>query len=573
MKHALLLEVYLFLTLLLLVSCTPQDTQTSESTTSEEVPAPPIIEHHTLPIIAVHYSERSNSTWDRDLGLKYDEGLASVLLILDSMKVPYQIVSDDEVIQGILLDENIPRYPLLISINNYNTPTADEVIEFIERGGSVFTNAHSFSNSAGCIELPLEISCSEEWLFTNLARKTQETPLLSHIPMKELVWSASQQNLIVNASENITFMQSARENVSGSMIVMQDVELGRIIYHSNLRPFWGTREGSPNVLNTFFLKNVIEESFSRLDVSLLSIAPWGEYQAAFTTRFDVEASRDVLYEYFPRFVDLLYENEINGNFYILVDQLQGNSSYQGAFFRAKNPTERAMFLDAQDRGMLIASHSTWHLGPDVDFNRRYNLEHSFEILEDVLGERPKHWVSPNFLAQRDYSLELIEEMDILTTGDQKIHFLPHFAVDPETGKKYSFLEIPTSEGYASYPDSPDFLITVLDHHTPASIKQVVDVYYAQGGLINVYSHIKPESYDVLDDLIKEVKSKENVWHVTPDELFEYWSKRDEAKIENIYYEQNYLVFDVITSLPLVLNIGNETLHIDSNQSVSWKINP
>jgi len=505
----------------------------------------PISPNTTLPVIAIHISEKSQKHWDDEPLSRKFEGYASLMVLLDSQKIPYVVLSDEDIGKEKLFINKKIKYPIVFSINNPQTTThvVNEIDRYVQAGGTFFFNANSLTFNK-CFMLDVDLSCIREFFKTDTVMKVKAHPLLSHIPNREFTWPAAHVVAMVDSEH--TYMTNSRKNNSGSMVVID----GGYIYHSSFRPFWGRAQGNPTSINTFFAMNAIKSSFESHGVPFLQIEPWGNYSAAFTQRFDVEAPLKELLEVFPLFVDVSESYNIPAVFYMLVDQVEyatyGDIS-GWEVFRLKGPRISEMVLDARDRGMVIGSHSTWHLGPDVDPNPKKNIEQSLKILEEVLGERPDEWVSPNLLAQKHSSLKIIDELGIKTTGDQMIGFLPFFGLSPDGGSRFKALQLPTSHTLHDLKTAPDFLAFSLDHQTPRSIQQTVDQYYNHNGLINIYAHVKSKSVSKLEYLYNYVQSKENVWIATPDEIYDYWITYDKLSIEDVRMNGEMLQFTLANS--------------------------
>jgi len=93
------------LTLLLglLIGCANvSDSQTNNFTTLNNTnpigsEISPISPNTTLPVIAIHISEKSQKHWDDEPLSRKFEGYASLMVLLDSQKIPYVVLSDEDI--------------------------------------------------------------------------------------------------------------------------------------------------------------------------------------------------------------------------------------------------------------------------------------------------------------------------------------------------------------------------------------------------------------------------------------------------------------------------------------------
>lgn len=509
----------------------------------------PITSTSTVPVVGIHVSEKSTSKWNEIPFSKRFEGHASLQIILDSQKIPYDILSDKDIKENKLFINQKVKYPIVFSINNptVDQEVADKINTYVKQNGTFFFNANSFTKN-NCFMLDVEISCIEEFFKPDTAQKVKQSKLLEHIPSKEVVWTTPHVVALVNSSK--TAVTNSRQERTGAMIIIDD----GYIYHSNFRPFWARAQGNPNSMNTFFAMNVIKDSFEKHNLPVIQINPWGEYEAAFMQRFDVEPPYDDLLELFPTFVNISKKHNIPAVFYMLVDQVQAAefSDISGwQVFRVKNPKVTEMMLNASDGGMIVASHSTWHLGPDVDVKPKENIKQSLDILEEILKQRPMDWVSPNLLGQKHSSLQLIDELEITTAGEQMITHLPHYGISPDDGSRFKALQLPVSTTFNHGPTTPNYFGITLENQVPQNIERTVDLYYENNGLINIYAHLVPENVNNLEKLYTYVNTKDDIWITTPQEILGHWTAYDKLSITNVSANSDSIQFTLE-------NTGNQT---------------
>jgi|GEM_PF-4867770 len=553
----------------------------------------PAGQDRTLPVVAIHVSEISREGWSRR-GVPYFESYTALAEILGSHKILFDTLSDTDIENKLLLPDGTPAYPILFTLNNeiWTPEGVDAVRKYADAGGTVFFTYSTFTipyrtmRTQDCFLIPeLGLECEKDGLIENIVQtdtlqKRKEHPVVEHIPYGNLVWRMSRylstryDNFWVHATRGEVLRSSKGENTVTTLAIIPYGN-GTFIYNSQINPFWGRYQGEPGIHNALIALNSIEWAFKRLNVPRVHIRPWDAYDAAFTMRFDVETTREEFLELFPRYVETMERNNVTGIFYILVDQEQkGKPNPAEEYYRADEPAIAAMLRDARDRGMIVGSHSTWHIGPDFDKDEAvYNIDHSLDVLERVMGERTTDWVAPAFTANLDSSLQIIDALGIKVTGNQGIGYLPHFALSPtREGHHYGFLEVPTLDYY--HPDALDGqqLATVLEHHKLTSIYETVDFYYRKNGIINLYAHMKEENLPRLQYLLTQVNRRENIWHPTPDELYIHWWDREHLHYENVSLTENELHVLVRNDLErdntgiLRVDYGNATLDVPLNIS-------
>ncbi|MBI4144728.1 hypothetical protein HY493_00785 [Candidatus Woesearchaeota archaeon] len=529
-------------------------------------------EDRPLPVVAIHVSERSRNQWSRKDAL-YFEQYTALEEILNSHKIPFIELTDKDIESRLNLQSGTPRFPILFTLNNevWSPEGIDAVNTYVASGGVTFFTHATFTRLAGndaaegCFLLDVGLDCvnpvrKENLLRTDLMSKREEHPLVAHLPDGDLVWRMSRyfttpyDSFRVRTTTGREILRAGNGTDETVSLAVQDRGNGTFIYDSQFNMLWGRYQGEPGTQGALIALNAVRWAFLRARIPLISLKPWGSYDAAFMLRFDVETSENNLFALFPEFVDAVVDNNETATFYVLVDQeKKGKPDPSIDYYSIEDPAVQGLLRDAESEGVTIGSHSTWHIGPDFDrVERRINIWHSLFRLEDVLGHPVTDWVAPAFGANNDYSLRLMRDLGIRMTGNQNIGDLPHRSLSPEVrGLHYPVLEVPTSTLY--HPDALNgsSLATVLEHHSLGSIEALVNESYERGGMINLYAHLKPENLEKLAFLIKTVRAKPNVWHPAPDELLDYWARRDAVDYDGLLIKGDYAhVF--------VMNNGNST---------------
>lgn len=577
--------------------------------------------NRTLPVVAIHLSDRSREEWRYDQkfyvkGIEYFEAYTALEEILNSHKIPFVELSDAEIESGQLMtDSSTVRYPILFSLNNevVSKEAVEQIRRYVSSSGTVFFSYNSFTRLAeepgprapkDCFvfdELGLYCMHESNTIYSDTLEKQRDHYIVRHIPTGELAWRMSLyrttpfhsflvgsrredtvlalgkilerkwsfRNILEGVSGIITYKYNETQTVNTALVPLGN---GSFIYNSQVNLFWGRYQGEPAIPGAVMALESIRWAFNRTLTPLVEIRPWGEYDAAFMQRFDVEVEYPVFAEIFTKVLAVLDRYSARGVFYIVADQGRRGAYEDGfEFVKITDAPVSMLIQNAQRLGHVIGSHSTWHVGPDFESQGEaiFNINNSLDMFEQVLGSRPDEWVAPAFGANFDSSLQILEMLGIKTTGDQKIGYLPHFALSPEKeGHHYDVLQVPTSDYFHSAFENKTALATILEHHNSESVAALVDYYIEIGGIINLYSHFKAGNDMRLGHLLDLVSQRDNVWHTTPDELYEYWKKRDGLDFESIEMDSRRMILALSNS-----NSEKEELvariHLPWGQDISY----
>jgi hypothetical protein len=306
------------------------------------------------------------------------------------------------------------------------------------------------------------------------------------------------------------------------LIAYKNLGSGTFIYHSDLAPLAGYGGTSVDAFTYTFIRKSIEWAFEANNVPLIRLAPWSyPNKAAFIIRTDCDGGIAPILDY------------------VAIDQARGVSG--DYYIETNTVSDPSLLTTAQSRGAIIGSHSSYHTGPDSEgytaaFN---NIKGSLDALETWLGSRPKVWVSPNFRAVREQSLQIIEQCGLLTAGEQGTGVHPHFAVSMETqGEYYNVLELPTVEYFST--DAPELdILQCFSFYTSCSdpngtMRKAIDFAYDLEGLINIYSHFRSGNLQRRAYYIEYTKTKPDVWLTNAEEVYNWWIKRNLTSITPTY---------------------------------------
>jgi len=140
-------------------------------------------------------------------------------------------------------------------------------------------------------------------------------------------------------------------------------------------------------------------------------------------------------------------------------------------------------------------------------------------------------VSPYFNGTRDASYDLQEQLGVKIAGDQKLTPFPHWTVSTQTAnKRFAHLSVPVSDWYV---DSEIGQSTEAGHNS-GTIHALVDSFYAQGALINLYSHSSADELAppgvLVQDYIRYAMGKPRLWSTNELGVYKWWLKRSATQI-------------------------------------------
>ncbi len=212
-------------------------------------------------------------------------------------------------------------------------------------------------------------------------------------------------------------------------------------------------------------------------------------------------------------------------------------------------------LDNPNTNSLVPTdYDYWHWGPDEALDTtqpgyssgaayaRASLQQSFQDIDGWLagvdngragcgaaGTCPRLWVSPAFNSTREESYQILEDLGVITLGEQKLSVFPHWTVSTQVnGKRFQHLNQSVSEWIL------DDVVQSLDGHTTASLDEAIDFYYALGALINIYNHNASDQNAMIQHYISQVSAKPRSWSTNAVGVYDWWVKRSGVSITPSY---------------------------------------
>lgn len=448
----------------------------------------------------------------------------------------------------LLQPDGSPKYPILISLASeaISDDEISHLRNYVDSGGVLMIGSSAFTrNPDGTMRDDFALADEmgvhviepgfDNWIENMEFTKLFDHPLVSYIPAGILEWR------MPLTSEEIPFQGMApdweahgdhflwRVSVTDATVIargsstplltIKDYGKGTFIYHSVFQPLIGHGSLDSSMYAYLIYRNAIEGAFRSANLPIIRLSPWRyQYDAAFVVRHDLE-----------NFSDRIRSIETSAAF-------EWSEGAQGDYFfctgtlrdqmEDKNTVINSLQRAVSNYGATIGSHNGglqnpvypdieplayayWHWGPDevLDLSppgytngRAYaeaSITKSFDDIDDwligvdngrsgcgVVGTCPRIWVSPQFNSTREGSYSLLEDLNVITLGEQNIGPFPHWTVSTQTvGKRYLHVTLPISNWYVG-----TYTFQSMEDHTSSTMREAVDFYYDLGALINIYTH-------------------------------------------------------------------------------------
>lgn len=505
---------------------------------------------------------------------------------LRSDGTPFVVVSDADIRSGNLLDPSgSPKYPIVISLAS-EAVSDDEIsplLTYVSRGGFLFVGSSAFTRKpdgsargdfaiASAMGVYNATSGLDNWYQASTFTKTVSHRIVSHIPAGDLRWR------MPLTSDDISWGISPDHPMEGSHYAWQVNATGatvigngdqgpyltvtaygngNIIYDSAMEPLMGFGGLAPSMYSYGIFRNAIQWAFESANLPLIKLSPWPySYNSAYMVRHDFEDYQSAITsieasaqaenavgakgEYY--FCTGTLRAEMN-NSQTVVDSLRRAVSLYGASIGPHN----GGLPNPNNPNLAVGDYDYWHWGPDEAIDAQMqgftsgaayasaSLAQSFSDINGWLSGLNANgnlniWVSPYFNATREPSIQLLDQLGVNTSGEQKLSPFPHWTISTETrGKRYRFLSLPTSEWFIN----GDVGQAIETTHTKSSIDALVDYYYGTGALVNLYSH-EPSTNPEASEYLHYAAVKPAIWPVNAPTLFNWWTQRSSAQFTPTY---------------------------------------
>ncbi len=462
----------------------------------------------------------------------------------------FTVVSDADIANNALLTNGKPRFPIVISLaaeavaDNQIAPLTNYVAAggFLFVGSSAFTrypDGSSRSNFAFAAELGLNMVNQgfTNWEQVLAFNKQAEHRLVSHYPSgslsnrmpvsaEEINWGVTPSHRFMNAHpawrvEALDATVLATSETSPYLTV-KPFGSGYFIYHAAFQPLIGHGGWAPSMYAYVIFRRAIEWAFESVRLPVFKLSPWPyAYDAAFMVRHDLENYTNLIAK-IEQSAQFEYTNGARGDYYFctgtvredaasaydtnaIIANLRRAVTNYGASIYAHN----GGLVNPRNPALPRGHYDYWHWGPDEALDvtptnyasgRQYafiSLSNAFTDMDfwlSGLDTGPRGWVSCYFNATREGSLDILENLDVRTAGDQKLTPFPHWTLSPAVpGKRYSFLSLPVSDWFIVSGGGGQVAQSLEPWRNPYSynlnsLRDAIDFYYRLGALINIYSH-------------------------------------------------------------------------------------
>ncbi len=469
----------------------------------------------------------------------------------------FAVVGDSNIVNGALLSNGIPVYPIVISLANEAILDSEvaPLTNYVAAGGYLFVGSSSFTRFtngatrtnfalAGAMGVTMVNQALTNWGINSTFTKQYNHRIVTHIPAGTLQWA------IPSAAEEITWgvspnhvnmlphlvwqVQATDASVVAQgdnypFLLVKQYGKGCFIYCAAIEPILGHSGWDPGMYSYAIFRKSIEWAFGSFKMPVPKISPWPyQYDAAFMMRHDLENYSDEIAHLLD---SAQYEksNGVLGDYYFCTGQLRevmGGLGYNtnliisnlltavtnsGATIGAHN----GGFKNQNNLTLASTNYDYFHWGTDETLiitnaitnnsivysnGKAYALASLSNAVKDIetwglATSAMRELASPYFNATKEDSIDIQTQLGVKISGDQKLSPFPSWTFSTLTpGKQYSMLNIPVSDWYI--PGQPTIVGQAMDNpvaHTTNSVHQMIDFYYGTGGLINLYSHTLSQS--------------------------------------------------------------------------------
>ena len=329
------------------------------------------------------------------------------------------------------------------------------------------------------------------------------------------------------------------------LIAYNSYGAGYFIYHSELGIPLAYGSWGPDTFTYAFFRRAIEWAFEANSVPLVRLAAW-QYpmKAAFIIRTDCDGGISDMLDY----VAIDQARNVHGEYYVVTNDAASSVTYPASVLN-----------QAISEGAIIGSHNSYHTGPDAQSytDAVNNIVGSLDQLQAWIGFRPEIWVSPNYDAIKEQSLQIISSCGLVTAGEQGFGPFPHFAMSMETpGVHYGFVELPVLEYFSDIQADYQPILHCFSFYTTncndpdGTMSKAIDLAYGLGGLIDIYSHFRPGNLQRRAFYIDYTQTKPNVWFTNSQDIYNWELKRNQVSIVPTYEHGSVDKIDVAVSGPV-----------------------
>ena len=524
---------------------------------------------------------------------------------LRSDGTPFVVVTDADIAAGQLLTATgAPAYPIVISLANeaISSNEVTPLLNYVSAGGYLFMGGSSFTRNpdgttlgdfalASQMGLHMAVSNLQNWYanttFTNSSSGNQ---LTSHIPTGTAMWQMpltsediswgtsphpSSQSQIEPyhyiwqvTSSNATVIATGDNGLP--YVTTTPYGQGQFIYDAAMQPLMGVGGFAPGMYAYGIFRNAIQWAFQSANIPLAKVSPWPyPYNAAYMVRHDFE---DYQGDISSIAASAQFENSLGalGEYYFctgtlrvemadspsVIAGLQQAATQYGATIGAHN----GGLQNPNNSSLVLSDFDYWHWGPDEaldDTIPGYNsgsayasasMSESFSDINTWMsGYEPnvKTWAAPYFNGTREGSNQILQQLGVATTGEQKLGPFPHWTLSTQTdGLRYPALTLPLSDwilpsgacgaDYCIDCSQSNCVSQSMDYYNAANVDAAVDYYYSIGALINIYMHELSSDSIPAEYIQHSASYGATMWPVNAVTLLGWWTNRSPVQITPSY---------------------------------------
>jgi len=554
----------------------------------------------------------------------------SVMEALRSDGTPFVTVSDADISAGKLLQpDGSPKYPIMISLAAEAASDSEiqPLKDYVAAGGFLLVGSSAFTRYpdgatrgdfaiADAMGVHMATASLENWYTNHIFSKVLNNRLVAHIPKGYLVWDLPRTadeihwgtsyfgHFVENGHYDFKVHVSDATVVAiGSdypLLTVKDYGKGTLIYHADLQPLIGFGGADAGMYAYGIYRNAIEWAFEAANLPIVKLSPWQyPYDAAFIIRHDFENTSGEAIEGSAK---AEFQAGAKGDYYfctgVLRDQYKNSPNIVASLRRAVSlygatiGPHNGGLKNPNNPYLKTTSFDYWHWGPDEVVGTPDGFEYALRSLtiayQDIdhwlagtdngrpgcgaAGNCPRIWASPYFNSNREDSNIILDDLNVVTAGEQKLSPFPHYTLSTQTeGLLYPQVSLPVSDWYIGNGVAQ----SIESGHTITSVRKLVDYYYRLGALINLYGHTSSAN-GLMNVYMNYSLSKPRIWAANSVEIADWWALRSKVTVLPTYQISGSQVdvtatisgsSDPETAIELVIPEWNRDLV--SNLQVFW----
>jgi hypothetical protein len=499
---------------------------------------------------------------------------------------------------NLLNADGSPKYPIVISLaseainNNEITP----LLNYVSAGGFLFVGSSSFTRNpdgtnrgdfaiANAMGMHSATTSLDNWLQDTTLTKQVPHLLVSQLPNVPIFWwmpatnddtswgtslPGETEHFSTGNGPAVNFHYIWGTTASGATAVLtgdnavpylttMSYGKGNFVYDAAMQPIQGNGGWAPSMFAYGIFRNAIQWAFATSNLPIVKVSPWPyQYNAAYEVRHDFEDYQTAITQIEA---SAKAESQVGalGDYYFCTGTLRVEmnndpsviASLQRAvtLYGATIGSHNGGLQNPNNPALQVSDYDYWHWGTDEALDDQpsgyasgsaYALASLSQAFSDVDGwltgyeANRRTYVSPYFNGTREGSSQILQQLGVLTSGEQKVGPFPHWTVSAQTkGKLYGFVTLPPSEWFIAGNIAQSQETVIPPPWTESTLESAVDYYYSLGGLIDFYSH-EPSTNSNIYQYVLYSAAKPSVWPVNAMTVYNWWTKRTPVKVSPSY---------------------------------------